>query len=146
MARRVSEELRQLVAARADYVCEYCLIAEEDSFLGCEVDHIIGLKHGGKSDPENLAYACVFCNRYKGSDIASISEQTGSLVRFFNPRTDNWAEHFELDELHIIPTTEIGAVTARMLRFNDSERILERRALDAVGRFPNARVIARIKK
>jgi 5-methylcytosine-specific restriction endonuclease McrA len=35
------------------------LIAEEDTFFGREVEHIISLKHGGSSDLENLAYACL---------------------------------------------------------------------------------------
>ena len=139
MADRVSTELRLLVAARADYLCEYCLIAEEDTFFGCEVDHVISVKHGGQTVETNLAYACVFCNRHKGSDIASISLQSGALVPFFNPRTDVWAEHFQLSECHITPLTEVGEVTARILRFNDIERILERQALNAIGRYPVGR-------
>ena len=43
----VSEELRQFVAARAQYLCEYCLIHEEDTYVGCQIDHIVSLKHGG---------------------------------------------------------------------------------------------------
>ncbi|NTW18152.1 MAG: hypothetical protein HGA42_00455, partial [Nostocales cyanobacterium W4_Combined_metabat2_030] len=34
-------ELRRLVAQRADNLCEYCLIAEHDTILGCAIDHII---------------------------------------------------------------------------------------------------------
>ena len=139
MADRVSAELRRLVATRADYLCEYCLIAEEDSFFGCEVDHIIALKHGGSTEPDNLAYACLFCNRNKGSDIASLSQQTGNLVRLFNPRTDRWTEHFRLAEHEIRALTEIGEVTARILRLNDSERLLERYELKAIGRYPAER-------
>jgi hypothetical protein len=146
MADRVSAELRLLVAARADHLCEYCLIAEEDTFFGCEVDHIISVKHGGATEAGNLAYACAFCNRYKGSDLASISQQTGTLVRFFNPRIDHWSAHFQLDKLHIKFITEIGEVTARILRFNDSERILERQTLNIIGRYPNARALSRIEE
>lgn len=138
MAERVSSELRRLVAKRADYLCEYCLIAEEDTYFGCEVDHIISVKHGGATEAENLAYACAFCNRYKGSDIASISQQTGSIVRFYNPRIDRWADHFALDGVYISSVSDIGEVTVRILRFNDSEQILEREALSAIGRYPNA--------
>lgn len=29
----LSEELRHLTAERADYLCEYCLIHEEDTFF-----------------------------------------------------------------------------------------------------------------
>jgi hypothetical protein len=145
MAERVGPELRRAVAARADYLCEYCLIAEEDTFFGCEVDHVISVKHGGDTVTENLAYACAFCNRHKGSDIASLSQQTGSLVRFYNPRTDRWADHFELDGVYIRPVSEIGEVTARILRLNDGEQILEREALRPIGRYPNAQAMLRIK-
>ena len=68
----VSAPLRRQVAERADALCEYCLIAETDTFFGCEVDHIISEKHGGATQLDNLAYACTFCNRHKGSDIGSI--------------------------------------------------------------------------
>lgn len=145
MADGVSAEVRLIVAARANYLCEYCLIAAEDTFFGCHVDHIVSIKHRGETKTENLAYACAFCNRFKGSDIASLSSETGTLVRFFNPRIDQWSDHFELDELSIHPRTEIGDVTARILRFNDSERILERQELNRVGRYPNAAALARIR-
>jgi 5-methylcytosine-specific restriction endonuclease McrA len=80
MARWISAELRQAVASRADFLCEYCLIAEADTFYGSEVDHIISLKHGGSSEADNLAYACALCNRAKGSDIGSISTAGPELL------------------------------------------------------------------
>jgi hypothetical protein len=43
----VNAELRWLVVARAESICGYCLIAEEDTFFGCTIDHIISEKHGG---------------------------------------------------------------------------------------------------
>jgi 5-methylcytosine-specific restriction endonuclease McrA len=82
MSSHISPEIRQLVASRANYICEYCLIAEEDAYFRFQVEHIISRKHGGSSELENLALACVFCNRYKGSDIASLIPETGELVRF----------------------------------------------------------------
>ena len=97
MSSYVSTALRRLVDARADALCEYCLVHEDDTVFGCEVDHIISEKHGGATEAENLAYACAFCNRAKGSDIGSIVQGTGTYVRFFHPRIDRWAEHFTLD-------------------------------------------------
>lgn len=41
MASEVSERLRRQVAERAYHVCEYCLIHEDDTFWGSQVDHII---------------------------------------------------------------------------------------------------------
>jgi hypothetical protein len=136
----VGPELRRLVAERAGRRCEYCLVAEEDTFLGCEVDHVVSLKHGGPTEPDNLALACAFCNRHKGSDIGSIS-RAGELTRFYNPRSDRWADHFRLAGDLIEPLTEIGEVTARILKFNDGERLLERQALRAAGRYPARRVV-----
>jgi hypothetical protein len=82
MSSYVSAALRRLVALRADFLCEYCLVHEDDTVFGCEVDHIISEKHGGATEAENLAYACAFCNRAKGSDIGSIVPGTGDFVRF----------------------------------------------------------------
>lgn len=136
MGNYVSEELRRLVANRAKRLCEYCLIHEEDTFFGCEIDHIVSLKHSGHTEATNLAYACAFCNRNKGSDIASLSDVGGELVRFFNPRIHIWYEHFRLAGSLIESLTSIGEATARILKFNENERVLEREPLIATGRYP----------
>lgn len=132
----VTAEMRRFVVDRADRICEYCLIPEEET-LNCQVDHIVSLKHGGETTAENLAYACIFCNLYKGTDLGSIIWGTGQLVRFFNPRRDRWSEHFRLNEAEIEPLTEIGEVTARILQFNVSDRIIEREFLIATDRYPS---------
>jgi hypothetical protein len=144
MGRYVSPDVRREVAARAELLCEYCLIAEEDTFFGCEVEHIISLKHGGSSAPDNLAYACAFCNRHKGSDVGSVS-QAGEFKRFFNPRTDSWSEHFRLVANVIQPVTAIGEVTARVLRFNHTDQLLERARLISVGRYPHKAALVRMQ-
>ncbi len=144
--RYLSAALRQLVAARADRLCEYCLIHEEDTFFGCEVDHIISDKHGGPTTADNLAYACVFCNRAKGSDVGSIVPGSGAFSRFFNPRTGAWATHFALETARIVPLSDIGQVTTRILSFNSPERLLEREALHAVGRYPSVAAVARVAR
>jgi 5-methylcytosine-specific restriction endonuclease McrA len=56
-------EVRALVRERAKRCCEYCLVHEDDVYFGCQVDHIISKKHGGKTEADNLAYAGIFCNR-----------------------------------------------------------------------------------
>jgi len=137
MSRYISEELRQLVIARAQNLCEYCLIDLDDTFLGGEIDHIIGVKHSGPTTAKNLAHACQRCNRNKGSDLGSIYWPTGQLVRFFNPRTDRWADHFVLDGATIRPLTEIGEVTARILGFNNDESTEERAGLIEDGHYPS---------
>jgi hypothetical protein len=137
MSSYISVDLRRLVAQRADRLCEYCLVSEEDTFFGCEVDHIISEKHGGPTDADNLAYACSACNRAKGSDIGSIVWSTGQFVRFYNPRTDRWSDHFALEDVVIVPRSDIGDVTARVLGLNNAARLAERTALRFVGRYPS---------
>jgi hypothetical protein len=146
-AEYVSTELRRLVKSRADSLCEYCLLHADDTFFGCEVDHIVSIKHGGSTREENLAYACLFCNRNKGSDIASIVPGTDERVRFFNPRVDRWPDHFRLDAdgVTIVPLTPIGEATSRILGFNSSERLLEREALLQAGRYPTPAARKRIQ-
>jgi hypothetical protein len=144
----VSAELRRLVASRANGLCEYCLIHEEDMFFGCEIDHILSKKHGGTTQEHNLAYACLLCNRNKGSDISSLIPGTDDLIRFFNPRDDQWSDHFRLDATDgaiIAPLTPVGEATARILGFNQGDRRLERQALREVGRYPTAAARARME-
>ncbi|MGB5898246.1 MAG: HNH endonuclease signature motif containing protein [Geitlerinemataceae cyanobacterium] len=133
----INPELRRLVAVRADYLCEYCLIAETDRVSGCHIDHIISVKHGGATTADNLAYACTFCNLQKGSDLGSIVWRTGELVRFFHPRRDAWHAHFRLEGSTIQPLTDIGEVTARILEFDRNDRLLERELLRSVDRYPS---------
>jgi 5-methylcytosine-specific restriction endonuclease McrA len=72
MSSYINTALRRLVAARAEALCEYCLIQEEDAFFGCEVDHIISEKYEGQTEANNLAYACAFCNCSKSSDMGRL--------------------------------------------------------------------------
>lgn len=139
----VPADLRRLVAERAGALCEYCLIAEDDTILGCQVDHIISEKHGGMTDASNLAFACVFCNRAKGSDVGSIDWETGQFVRFFNPRSDRWTDHFRLAGVRIDGLTPIGAVTIRIFAFNVRDRLLERQALQLSNRYPSEEALKR---
>jgi 5-methylcytosine-specific restriction endonuclease McrA len=53
----IPDQLRQFVAERAGYRCEYCLLHEDDSYSPHQVDHIISRKPGGASVPDTLAYA-----------------------------------------------------------------------------------------
>jgi hypothetical protein len=142
----IAVDLRRLVVARAEGICEYCLIAQDDTFYGCEADHIISEKHGGSTDADNLAFACVFCNQAKGSDVGSIHWETNAFVRFFNPRTDVWAEHFALVGNRIEGLTPIGAITGRILAFNSSERVLERKTLQELGRYPSRAALNRMRE
>lgn len=143
MTSYVSAELRRLVEARANQVCEICLVHENDTYLGCQVDHVIAEKHGGQTVADNLGFACTFCNRAKGTDIGSLAA-SGEFTRFFNPRTDKWTLHFALHGVLIVPQTAIGEATTRILGFNDPDRVLEREAMQQIGRYPTPEAMQRL--
>lgn len=138
-------EMRQFVVERAEGLCEYCLIAEEDTFFGCQLDHIISEKHGGPTIADNLANCCLCCNQAKGSDVGSIDWDTGEFVRFYNPRSDVWAQHFRLVEVSIVPLTKIGRVTSRILAFNRADRVMERLVLQKFKRYPTSAALNRMR-
>lgn len=145
MRKHINENLRKLVEDRAEGICEYCLISIEDTYFGGEIDHIISLKHKGKTTEENLALACQPCNRSKGSDLGSIATGSKNLVRFFNPRTDKWSDHFRLNQAAIESLTEIGEVTQAIFGFNEMERLQERKGLIEIGQFPSKNANKRMK-
>lgn len=138
MSNYIPDHLRALVAKRAKFACEYCLISQEDTFHTCHIDHIISIKHGGQTVEENLAFACQLCNRNKGSDVGSFLFSSQHFVRFFNPRTDRWADHFYLEDGLILPKTEVGEATIKILNFNEVETVIDRRLLIKAGRYPPA--------
>lgn len=51
---------------------------------------------------------------YKGSDIASIDPETNQITPLFNPRQDNWQEHFQLDNAEFRPLTDKARVTVKL--------------------------------
>ncbi|MEM7375508.1 MAG: HNH endonuclease signature motif containing protein [Bacteroidota bacterium] len=136
MSRYISDTYRLQVKERASFLCEYCLLHEEDSFFPFEVDHIISLKHGGASELDNLAYSCIYCNRNKGSDIGSVLLPDLEFIRLYHPRLDKWEEHMELDGAILQPKTKIGQVTVKILDLNHVNRLMERRILIEIGRYP----------
>ncbi len=146
MSAAISERLRREVADRAYHVCEYCLIHEEDTFWGCQVDHIISRKHGGGDEAGNLAWACACCNNAKGTDLGARVGQPPKLIQLFHPRTDRWAELFQLVGVRIEPVNPVGEATVKLLQVNRDTRLREREILSLVGRYPTVEALARMKE
>ena len=132
----ISPELRSAVRERARYCCEYCLVPELGAFFPHEPDHIIAAQHGGQPVFENFALACIQCNRFKGPNIASVDPETKRIVPLFNPRTDQWFEHFRVARGRIVPLTPVARATAALLNFGDPEREEARHNMWESGRYP----------
>ena len=121
----LAAEVRQRAAGR----CEYCRFPVEHAVLPFEIEHVIPLSHGGLTTEGNLAFACFYCNRYKGPNVAGFAQPGGSVTRLFDPRTDGWQEHFAWDGALVLPRTEIGAATIGVLRLNQPNAVAVRKFL-----------------
>lgn len=126
---------RSRVCERAQERCEYCHLPEEADVIVFEVDHIIAEQHGGLTVLENLAYSCFECNRRKGPNLTSSDPQTDEITILFNPRTQQWDEHFLINKNGtLIGRSAAGRTTIRLFKLNDPERVQERVDLIAVGK------------
>ncbi len=128
---RVGDPLRKLVAERAIFRCEYCHYPEDFSPSSFEVEHINPVSAGGLTRLDNLALACSHCNAHKARRQTGVDAATGNAVRFFNPRTDRWSEHFILDQTtgRIEGLTPIGRATVVVFSMNDIQPLTARRNL-----------------
>lgn len=135
MTTRPSAEVRRQVIQRAGNHCEYCRLHQDVAASTHQVDHVIAEKHGGHTTLDNLALSCTVCNRRKGSDISSIDPDTGVIVPLFNPRIQNWSNHFKLESLYLVGLTATGRTTVEFLQLNAFERLTERAELIRAGRY-----------
>lgn len=140
MSAGVSRKLRKQVIERAAECCEYCGLHQSLVASAHQVDHVIAEKHRGLTTSDNLALSCMTCNLRKASDIASHDPETGDLLPLFNPRTQNWSDHFGLDGARLAGLTAVGRTTIEFLQLNSFERIMERAELIDAGFFPFTQV------
>ncbi len=125
----MDETLRRVVRDRAAHRCEYCHLPQAGYEERFSIDHVRSRKHGGQDLADNLALSCLRCNLFKGTDLTAIDPDTSSVVRIFDPRRDNWAEHFRWNEPLLVGLTQTGRATVTLLRMNAPERIRLRQAL-----------------
>jgi HNH endonuclease len=139
--KRFSPIERAFIALRADDCCEYCQILHDFSPDTFEIEHIIPLAEGGTNEFNNLAFSCGGCNSRKGYKIKATDPVSGSMVNLFNPRIDNWEEHFTWsDNFSIVEgSTPIGRATLALLHLNRKGVVNLRKALFAYGVHPRLR-------
>ena len=125
----MNRELARTVRERAADTCEYCRLPQSALPLPFQIDHIIAEQHGGETIASNLALACPHCNRYKGPNIAGRDPQSGEIVHLFNPRTDLWKEHFQIEDSYIAGRTVKGRATVQVLAMNAIDLLLFRTEL-----------------
>lgn len=138
MPRKFSAFIQTQVRQRANRLCEYCHTNERWQYVYFTIDHVIPVTENGSNSIDNLALACFFCNRRKSGKQRAVDPESSGETFIFNPRTNNWAEHFiwSADGLQIIPLTDIGRATVELLKFNRERVLLIREADVSVKRHP----------
>jgi hypothetical protein len=130
-------KLIRAVRQRSKHACEYCRMSEEYyPTVPFAVDHVIARQHGGMTQAENLAFACLHCNSHKGPNISGIDPKTRKLTQLFHPRRHKWDRHFRWDGALIVGRTAIGRTTIVMLALNHPDLVEVRQSLIEEGRFP----------
>ena len=94
MAGHISRATRRRVAAVARFRCGYCLTSQAVIGPLLEIDHLLPEALGGGSEETNLWLACPHCNGAKGSRTTGRDALTGDILPLFNPRQDQWSDHF----------------------------------------------------
>jgi hypothetical protein len=126
------------VEQRGHFCCEYCLSQQKYSPDYFSVEHIIPRIKKGTDDLFNLAFACLACNNHKYSHISAIDPISGILAPLYNPRFDEWTEHFCWSDDYSILTgmTPKGRATIDKLKLNRDSVINLRLVLAAIGKHP----------
>ena len=139
MAKRtLSATIKAFVAARAQGCCEYCLSQTEYATHPFSIDHIQPLSKGGSDEVENLAYCCQGCNNFKFSKAEAVDPNTDTIVSLYNPRIENWGEHFRWNENFtiLIGISPIGRAAILALHLNLESLIKQRAIYRAYGVHP----------
>lgn len=136
--RYIPVKIRIAVIERANGMCEYCLCWAHNSLHTFCVDHIIPISKDGQTVLINLAYACSGCNGFKLDKTTATDPETQQKVRLFNPRTDDWNEHFKWsdDTLQMTGLTTIGRATIDCLKLNREGVVNIRRLTVMSGEHP----------
>lgn len=134
----ISDELKNKIRQQARNRCGYCLTPQEIVSICFEIEHLRPIADGGTDEEENLWLACRNCNAFKHAKTHAIDPVTNKEVLLFNPRTQDWKEHFEFseDKSEIIGKTACGRATVIALRLNYEQAVAARKVWISAGWYP----------
>ncbi|CAN5358652.1 HNH endonuclease signature motif containing protein [soil metagenome] len=116
---RIAEKLKVKIRRHSKNRCGYCLLPRSLNPGLLEIEHLLPTAEGGTDDEENLWLACRLCNGYKGVQTKYVDPKTDKHILLFNPRKDNWSEHFKWSREKIVGKTPCGRATVKALKLNN---------------------------
>lgn len=134
----ISAEKKRILVERAEERCEYCQCRADYATETFAAEHVIPRSRGGNDELDNLALACSGCNGRKYNKLEVVDPTTGEMTLLFNPRRQNWKEHFgwSKDYTQIIGLTATGRATVTVLQMNRQSVINIRKAMFIMGVHP----------
>ncbi len=132
----IPASLRRLVIERANNRCEYCGISQVGQVATFHIDHIVPVVAGGKTAADNLALACVSCSLRKGARQELEDLETGEKVSVFNPRQQDWKQHFAWNGVEMVGLTPTGRATITAFDLNRPVMLAIRAEEELLGRHP----------
>lgn len=134
----IPKSLRLRVLAEARGLCAYRHSTTAITGARPVLDHIVPRSQGGPTEFDNLCLACHACNEFKAARVFVEDPETGKEVPLFNPRRQNWLDHFcwSPEGTEIEGLTAIGRATVLALNMNHPLIIEARRRWVAVGWHP----------
>ncbi|MDZ4657325.1 MAG: HNH endonuclease signature motif containing protein [Bythopirellula sp.] len=137
MSSSIPRPLAREVRERADDCCEYCLLRQDSQEATFHVDHIVPRSRGGPTTLDNLALACVSCSLHKAARQSARDPRTGKRVPLYNPRFDDWNDHFAFTKRwRISGRSPVGRATIEALDMNRAAIVAIRIELVQLGRYP----------
>jgi len=135
---KISPVLDKRIRQQAKQRCGYCRAPQTLLAYKLEIEHLQPKGLGGRTVEENLWLACRECNAHKAMRIRALDSLTGKTVKLFNPRKQNWPEHFEWgqDRTEIIGKTACARATVACLKMNNIYQKTARAAWVETGKFP----------
>ncbi len=76
------------------------------------------------------------CNGSKSVQTEAIDDETKQTIKLFNPRTQDWNEHFEWNNEFVIGKTPCGRATLKALKLNNEIILTVRKKWIFAGWFP----------
>jgi len=133
---KIAEKLKRKIRRQAENRCGYCLLPQSLNPSLLEIEHILPTAKGGTDDEENLWLSCRLCNGYKGVQTEAVDPKTGKNISLFNPRIQNWSEHYKWNGEKIVGKTVCGRSTIQALKLNNEIILSVRKKWITVGWFP----------
>jgi hypothetical protein len=127
--------IRRFVHNRAGGCCEYCQTCEANIGQAMHIEHI---DPDGSDSPDNLCLSCASCNLSKAKATSAIDPDTGERAALFNPRKQQWGEHFTWVDngLRVRGLTSVGRATVERFKMNQDRVLVARRRWIAGGFHP----------